>query len=225
MLTTMAFDALYIHGAERRGTAAWPALDHEQGSFLSFEPGSTIAEQADLLMKTRAERRNLFFAHSIGAVPAVLAAASGRLDIAGLVLVEPALYDIARGEAVIERHIAAVSEARCQAADGNLRGFWAILRPLMFGGGFDAARWDDERRVAEHWSTTNIPWGHGVRAEMLDGIPTLIVTGGWNEEYDLIAELLGARGAEHVVLTGAEHRAQDLPAFGDVVREFGTRLR
>lgn len=163
------------------------------------------------------------FAHSIGAVPAVLATASEPHG-AALVLIEPALYDLVRGEPAIERHISAVTEARDQAADGNLRGFWSILRPLMFGGPFDAALWDEERSLAEHWASTNVAWGHGLRSELLDGIPTLVVTGGWNDEYELIAERLHARGADHTVLKGAAHRAQDVPAFADVVHDFEARL-
>ncbi len=215
---------VYIHGAGRRGASAWPGLAHEHGDFLSFAPGSSIGEQTEVLVHNGAGRPGFLFAHSIGAVPAVLAAATDRLDLSGLVLVEPALYDIARGDAVIERHVAAVTEARTQAAGGNLRGFWGILRPLMFGGSFDEALWPEERSIADHWSTTNVPWGHGVRAEMLDGIPTLIVTGGWNEEYEHIAALLAARGAEHVVLAGAEHRPQDVPTFSAVVGDFEARV-
>lgn len=167
----------------------------------------------------------IVFAHSIGAVPAVLAAASEPDSGVTLVLIEPALYDIVRGDAAAERHIAAVTEARSQAAAGNLRGFWGILRPLMFGGPFDAALWDEERSFARRWSSTNIPWGHGVRAEMLDGIPTRVVTGGWNVEYEHIAEALQDRGAAHTVLTGAAHRPQDVPGFSGIVRDFESRLQ
>lgn len=129
-------------------------------------------------------------AHSIGAVPAVLAATSGALDVAGLILVEPALYDIARGEPPIERHISAVTEARAQAADGNLCRFWAILRPLMFGGPFDADAWDEERPLAERWAQKNVPWGHDVRPHLLTGIPSLVITGGRNDDYEAIARVL-----------------------------------
>jgi len=50
MLAGMTFDARYIHGAGRRGTAAWPTLDHEHGEFLRFDAGSTIQEQVELLV-------------------------------------------------------------------------------------------------------------------------------------------------------------------------------
>lgn len=214
----MDFRPVYIHGAARRGVDAWPAADPGDGDFVAFGEGMTIPEQIEQLVQDHGSRPLLLFAHSIGAVPAVLAA--NRLQIAGMVLVEPALYDVVRGEETIERHIAIVTEARARSAAGDLRGFWAILRPLMFGGPFDPAAWHEERSVAERWAHTNLPWGHGVRREMLDGIRTLIVTGGWNDEYETIAEALASRGAEHRVLVGAQHRPQDLPGFRDIVAGF-----
>ncbi|MEJ1087661.1 hypothetical protein WDU99_04960 [Microbacterium sp. Mu-80] len=213
----MTLRRLYVHGAGRRGAAAWPHADAADADFVSFPKESSIAEQADALVASFGDRM-LIFAHSIGAVPVVLAA--DRLNIAGLVLVEPALYDIIRGDEAIERHIGIVSDARAQADAGDLRAFWAILRPLMFDGPFDPDTWDDERAVAQHWSTTNLPWGHGVRAGMLAGIPTLVVTGGWNQEYEVIAGKLASEGAQHIVLAGADHRAQDTPGFAAAVAAF-----
>ena len=210
-----ALSRLYVHGGGRQGASAWPSQADAGGEFLTFGAMS-VAEQARLLAQR--PQRALVFAHSIGAVPAALSARA--MTPKGLVFVEPALYDIARGHPAIERHIGIVTEARTQADAGNLRGFWAILRPLMFGGPFDAARWDDERPVAERWATTNLPWGHGVREDMLDGIPTLVVTGGWNDEYEVIAGVLAGRGARHVVLPGAQHRPQDVDGFAAVVAEF-----
>ncbi|MFB7250523.1 alpha/beta hydrolase [Microbacterium sp. NPDC056234] len=211
---------LYIHGGGRRGASAWPSHADAGGEFVSFDERSSVPAQVELL--ARRPRDSLVFAHSIGAVPAVLAARVMRPK--GLVLVEPALYDIARGRPTIERHVGIVTEARAQADAGNLRGFWAILRPLMFGGEFDAARWNDERPLAERWAETNLPWGHGVREDVLDGIPTLVVTGGWNDEYEVIAGLLEERGARHVVLPGAQHRPQDVAGFAALVAEFQTTL-
>lgn len=191
-------------------------------AFIAFAPGSSIPQQVETLIAQCGADRMLIFAHSIGAVPVVLAAA--RLNLAGLVLVEPALYDVARGEGPIERHIGVVSEARSQADAGDLRAFWSILRPLMFGGPLELAMWDRERSVAEHWATTNLPWGHGVRPNAVRGVPTLVVTGGWNDEYEIIARQLTREGAEHVVLPGAAHRPMDLPGFTDAVHDFRSRV-
>ena len=209
---------VFIHGSGRRGHDAWPRIAAEDGTFVSFADGSTIDEQAAQLVRDFGGADAVVFAHSIGAVPAVLAAPA--MQPTALVLVEPALYDIARGDASVERHIAIVSEARDQSHHGDLRAFWGILRPLMFGGPFDPATWERERPVAERWARTNLPWGHGVRLRLLDGIPTLVVTGGWNDEYETIATVLQGEGAEHVVLSGAQHRPMDLPEFERVVQEF-----
>lgn len=55
---------------------------------------------------------------------------------------------------------------------------------------------------------------------MIIGSPTLVVTGGWNDEYETIARVLTEFGAGHHVLTGAEHRPQDLPTFAPAADAF-----
>ncbi|GGM48893.1 alpha/beta hydrolase [Microbacterium saperdae] len=213
---------LFLHGAGRRGHAAWPGLPESSGTFLEFDSRSTIDDQTRALQDS--PHQAIVFAHSIGAVPAALAARP--MGVRGAVLVEPALYDIVRGESAIERHIGIVVEARAQAEAGNLEGFWAILRPLMFGGSFDPSTWEQEKPLAQQWAVTNLPWGHGVRAQMLGEIPTLVVTGGWNDEYEIIARrLVDDVGAEHHVLPGAAHRPQDHPGFVSVVERFELSLR
>lgn len=211
---------LFIHGSGRKGEDAWPQQSARDSEFLSFADSTSIRDQADILA-ARAPGA-LVFAHSIGAVPAVIAAKA--MDARALVLVEPALYDLARGHAAIERHIGIVTEARAQAEDGNLRGFWAIFRPLMFGAPLDGHVWDTERSTAERWAAINVPWGHAVRPSMMSAIPTLVVTGGWNGEYEIIARTLAGVGASHVELPGAEHRPQDLPAFAAIVDRFERTL-
>lgn len=219
-----AFRRVFVHGGGRRGRDAWPHSDATAGDFVSFETGSSIQDQVESLIDDYQDTRVLLHAHSLGAVSAVLATASGRVDVAGLVLVEPALYDIARGEAAIERHIAIVTEARTQADAGNLRGFWAIFRPLMFGEAYDPELWDAEGAVAERWAASNVPWGHGIRSEMITGIRTLVVTGGWNDEYETIAGQLTQYGARHLALEGATHRPQDLAGFASAADEFERTL-
>jgi hypothetical protein len=50
------------------------------------------------------------------------------------------------------------------------------------------------------------------------GVPTLVVTGGWNDEYEAIASRIV--GARHVTLAGHGHRPQDHPDAAGVVRSF-----
>ncbi|WEG07377.1 alpha/beta fold hydrolase [Microbacterium horticulturae] len=211
---------VFVHGSGRSGTAAWPAQDHAAGVFVAFDKDTPIEERVATLQAEHAGRPVVVFAHSIGAVPVALAAHGGILDIRALVLVEPALYDIARGESAIERHIAIHAEARAQAEQGDLRSFWAIVRPVMFGGPFAEEKWGAEESFAAQWARAELPWGHGIRRDALRGIPTLVVTGEWNEEYETIARRLVEEGAEHRVLSGAGHRAQDLPAFEAIATAF-----
>jgi pimeloyl-ACP methyl ester carboxylesterase len=218
----MPHERVFVHGSGRRGIEAWPEMDASTGEFLRLTQGLSIADQVSALRSRCERRRVIVFAHSIGAIPAVIAARD--LDLAALVLIEPALYDIARGDAAVERHIGIVTEARSVAEAGDLPGFWAMMRPLMFGGPFDGALWDEERALAARWACTNLPWGHGARAQMVDGIPTLVVTGGWNDEYEQIARVLRDRGARHEIVPGHGHRPQDSSRFTDVVGAFESTL-
>ena len=157
-------------------------------------------------------------AHSLGAVPVALAV--GRLPITHLVLVEPALYDIARGDDAVEAHVRPMTGARALAGAGDLYGYWAIVAPMMFGRDADRETWDEDRLVAERFAALDPPWGHKIDASVFEELPTLVVTGGWNDEYEAIASRLVEVGAEHVRLPGARHRPQDLPGFEPAVAEF-----
>lgn len=53
-------------------------------------------------------------------------------------------------------------------------------------------------------------------AEVALKIPTLVLTGGWNDEYEEIARRI--IGAEHRVVTGFAHRPQDHPAATELIR-------
>lgn len=165
----------------------------------------------------------MVIAHSAGAIPAVLAVAQDPMSVVALVLVEPALYDIARGTPPIERHIDAMTSARRRADTGDLFGFWSVVRPIMFGGPADPASWASEREVASRLASFELPWGHDVTAHMVARTQTLVITGGWNDEYEAVASALVDAGASHVQLIGNEHRPQDHPDFERTVQEWLTR--
>jgi hypothetical protein len=57
-------------------------------------------------------------------------------------------------------------------------------------------------------------------SETIACVPTLVVTGDWNDEYEAIAEELTVHGAEHRHLRGFGHRPQDHPDFPALVDEF-----
>ncbi len=203
---------VYVHGSGRTGRDAWPLASLDDAACVDF-PTSLSLEQRIVELSAITPPEATVIAHSAGAIPAILATARGRIDVSALVLVEPALYDIARGVPAVEHHIEAMTSAR-QSADGDdLLGFWSIVRPMMFGAPADAASWNSERKLAAHFASIELPWGHDVSADMVTGVPTHVITGGWNDEYEAIAAALVTAGASHAQLIGNEHRPQDHPDF------------
>ncbi|MCF4121701.1 alpha/beta fold hydrolase [Antribacter sp. KLBMP9083] len=208
---------VFVHGAGRSGAAAWPTIERADAVMLDLASIGSVRRKAEAVAAA-VEEAAVIVAHSHGAIPALLALPLVGQRLRALVLCEPALYDVARGEPAIESHIATMEAAR-RAHENGLRAYWQIVRPLMFGGKFDEERWPDEERVAARFSTVPPPWGLGIAASDIAGTSTIVVTGGWNDEYEAIAAALVAEGAEHQVLTGARHRPQDAPGFDAVLAE------
>lgn len=165
-------------------------------------------------------RGAVVFAHSAGAVPVFLALQARALSLRALVLIEPGLYDIARGDAAIESHIDTMTRARALSSVGDLFGYWSIVRPLMFGGPAERSRWDAEKEAAATFEAKQPPWGFAVEASAIADLPTLVITGGWNAEYEAIAHVLEGHGASHLQLRGHTHRPQDHSGFAAAVEEF-----
>lgn len=210
---------VYVHGAGRVGHDAWPLMSRGDAVFTELSHALPFEEKARQVAAITPPR-SVMVAHSAGAVTAALAI--DRFDVApdAVVLVEPALFDVARGSAAVERHIGLVTDARQHALEGDLFGFWEIMRPLFFGGPALAGAWADEQTTAEKLATMELPWGHGIAAGTFAQVPTLVVTGAWNDEYEEIADELTRHGARHVQLAGFEHRPQDSPDFADLVDDF-----
>ena len=210
----------YVHGAGRAGREAWPEQQDAGDVFADHSACEAMAAKADAVSAQCPSAEVVVVAHSLGAVPVALAHRAGTLTTSHVVLVEPALYDVARGDAAVERHVGAMTEARGHAGSGDLFGFWEIVAPMMFGRPATQEAWEEDRAMAERFAAMDPPWGHGIGASVLADVPTLVVTGSWNDEYEAIAERLARAGARHVRLPGAKHRPQDLPGFEAVVAEF-----
>lgn len=211
---------LYVHGAGRSGRQAWPEQDETQAVFADHSVHSDMQAKVDAIVEQAPAGPAVVVAHSLGAVVAALAATADRLAVSHFVLVEPALYDLARGEHAIEAHIEAMTTARKLAHEGDLYGYWQIISPLMFEDAASPDRWVRERVVAERFAALPVPWGHAVTVATFAQTPTLVVTGGWNDEYEQIAARLSAAGAEHLQLPGLGHRPQDHPQFNSLVSSF-----
>lgn len=211
---------LYVHGAGRSGKAAWPSTNPDGAIFADLGSVRAARDRVRELGDFAPLQPRTLVAHSAGAVPALLAIDARVLPtVDRLVLIEPALYDLARGDAAIENHIETMRTARELADSGDLFGSWAIVKPVMFGSPAEPADWERERGHAEWFAGIELPWGHGVSTRML-AVPTLVVTGAWNAEYEAIAAEVVAAGAVHRHLEGHAHRPHDHPDFERLVVEF-----
>lgn len=210
---------VYVHGAGRKGREAWPSVPNDGALFSSLDFAAPMEENVAALTALT-PNGSVVFAHSSGAVPVFLALQTQSLLISALVLIEPGLYDIARGNDAIESHIDAMTRARALSSVGDLFGYWSIVRPLMFGGDAESSRWDQEREVAAMFEAKQPPWGFSVDASTIAGLPTLVITGDWNAEYEAIARVLSEHGASHQKLRGNTHRPQDHPDFVSTVEAF-----
>jgi hypothetical protein len=65
------------------------------------------------------------------------------------------------------------------------------------------------RAQTQRLRTTVPPWEVAVDRAVVAAVPTLVVTGGWSNEYEDVASVLAEAGARHVVLGGQGHRPQD----------------
>ncbi len=90
----------------------------------------------------------------------------------------------------------------------------------MFGRPATGEAWEEDEPLAARFAAVEPPWGHGIDATVFGAVPTLVVTGGWNDEYEAIAEHLAEAGAAHVRLVGHRHRPQDHPGFEALVADF-----
>ena len=211
---------IYVPGANRTGRAAWPHSTDDEGLYVSFPTNCPLDERAAILAALTLREPATVIAHSLGAVAALQAIGAGELRASRLVLLEPALVDFVRGVPAVEEHITVMTRARQRAADGDLFGYWALLKPLMFGGPALMDDWEQDEPYARRFSTQPVPWGHNITPHPLSALPTLVLTGGWHEQYEAIAAVLIRHGAEHRVLPGSGHRAQDAPEFESLVAAF-----
>ena len=79
------------------------------------------------------------------------------------------------------------------------------------------------RSVLESFMRERSP--HDAEIPKLDGIPVLIVSGGWHPAFETVCDSLEERlGAERAVLPGSGHGAQHAPGFNQRVVAFWESL-
>lgn len=224
---------VFVHGAGRSGRANWPV---QQAEFLGAaymnlsgygdgEPTAPdIQDWATQILDACKDGAHLV-AHSYGAIPAVEAAAASPSTVHSMTLLEPALYSSARGAEHVESHIARMSPVvgrapHLTAAEYLSEWFTAIGAPES-----NEAITGAELRFAERLRLLPAPWMIPTSEAVFSEIPVLVITGGWNDEYEEIALALVQCGATHQQLTGSGHRVQDHSAVNTLIREWAQQHR
>ncbi len=216
---------VFVHGSGRTGHAAWPTLAADAGTFLDIDSLCPVSKQLDTLSTAMRHAPDAtVVAHSWGGTLIALAMARGLVRPAALVLIEPALFDLARANESVSEHIAVMTDARALADAGDLRGFWNLVKPMMFGAEATDDAWATDEPHAARFARLTAPWGFDLERSLPELPPTLVITGAWWDGYEAIAHALVARGARHLQLVGAQHRPQDLPGFGSALSEFESEV-
>ncbi len=219
---------VFVAGSGRSGAAAWPgqaaAVDLRRRSCTFVDLTGLVGpdEQRDAVLGALGDGGHLV-AHSVGAVPALLAAERAPGAVGSLALLEPAAFSATRGGPRVEAHVAAMSAVFAQAADPRVRDGQFAVRFLTALGAPGAAIADPGdpslRSLGRRLRRSTPPWEVPLDRTVAARVPTLVVTGGWSPLYEEVAESLAAAGARRVVLAGYGHRVQDHPDANAVMSE------
>ena len=94
----------------------------------------------------------------------------------------------------------------------------------LTGDDIGAARSPEELRSARRARVHGAPWRHPVDPAALARTRTLVLTGGWDAEYEAVAAALVELGAAHEVLVGHGHAVADHPDCAERIRAFVTSV-
>lgn len=216
---------VFAHGSGRIGRDAFP---QQAEAFPDAEfpvlPGYGDDEPAVADVAVAAQRLALLATEAdalvgftYGGVVAALAACMDHAN--ALVLIEPALFGLARdrpaNRALIDRLEPIYLNSSLTDA-GFGRAFLRELQGADPGELLEPGALSWSRRTRLHGA----PWRHPIDPACLRETPTLVLTGGWNDEYEEVAAALVELGAEHAVLAGHGHRVVDHPECSERIRAF-----
>lgn len=230
---------VFVHGAGSFGAAAWPkqhgmALNYD-ALFLrrhGFDPvaeplETDFAADAAIVLRALADdgrgaAGGHVVAHSQGAIAAMMAAVERPDLVQSLTLVEPACLSLTAELPATAAHRALMQplfDVRHNLSDDDfqrefIRRVFAAHTPAQ--GTLGAPRPEDQRE-ARRLRLQAPPWEAPL--QIVPGVPTLVLTGGWEPLYEEIAGYLRETGAMHRIAAGG-HRPQDTAEGNRVIRTF-----
>ncbi|NHW45899.1 alpha/beta hydrolase [Paenarthrobacter sp. MSM-2-10-13] len=221
---------VFVHGLGSFGAAAWPkqhgmALAYD-ALFLRRHGFDAVAEPtesnvaADVAIVINALRDSAgghVVAHQQGAISAMLAAIERPDLVHSLTLVEPACLSLTAELPATGSHRALMEplfDARMQLNDADYQREYFRRAFSAETGGLDTP---EARRSARRLRLQAPPWEAPLH--IVPGVPTLVLTGGWEPLYEEIAGYLQETGALRRVAAGG-HRPQDSVDGDQAIRSF-----
>ncbi|MDO5865074.1 MULTISPECIES: alpha/beta fold hydrolase [Paenarthrobacter] len=221
---------VFVHGLGSFGAAAWPkqhglALRYDC-LFLrrhGFDPvaeplESDISADVAILVDALADSGGgHVVAHEQGAISAMLAAVERPDLVFSLSLVEPACLSLTAELPATASHRALMQplfDVRSQLGDADYEREYFRRAYAAEAGGLQTP---EARRSARRLRLQAPPWEAPLH--IVPGVPTLVLTGGWEPLYEEIAGYLRDTGALHRVAAGG-HRPQDSADGDRFIRSF-----
>lgn len=225
---------VFVHGAGSFGAAAWPkqhgmALDYDalflrrHGFDAAAEPLETdfAADSAIVLGALADDGRGAsgghVVAHSQGAIAAMMAAVERPDLVHSLTLVEPACLSLTAELPATAAHRALMQplfDVRHHLSDED---FGREFVRRVFSADTPGAVTAESARAARRLRLQAPPWEAPLH--IVPGVPTLVLTGGWEPLYEEIAGYLRETGALHRIAAGG-HRPQDSAEGDHAIRAF-----
>ena len=219
---------MFVHGSGSFGAAAWPTQHALAGTYdclflrrHGFEAGvdplpTNFVEDQRIVIDALGDGGHLV-AHSHGAIAAMMAAVDRPDLVRSLVLVEPACLSLTADLPATAAHRALVGPLYDRRDSLSDEAFLQEFVRLVFSTDARHPATSEARRAARRLRLQSPPWEAPL--DIVPGVPTLIVTGGWEPLYEEIADYLAITGAQHVVAPGG-HRPQDTPEGDALLRDF-----
>ena len=225
---------VFVHGAGSFGSAAWPrqhgmALQYDalflrrHGFDAEAEPLETdFAEDARIVLRSLADdgrgaAGGHVVAHAQGAIAAMMAAVERPDLVFSLTLVEPACLSLTAELPATAAHRALMEplfEIRHKLGDDD---YEREFVRRAFAAEAPGPSTPEARRAARRLRLQAPPWQAPL--QIVPGVPTLVLTGGWEPLYEEIAGYLRETGALHRIAAGG-HRPQDSPEGDRFIRTF-----
>ncbi|WP_369744588.1 alpha/beta hydrolase [Paenarthrobacter sp. AMU7] len=221
---------VFVHGLGSFGAAAWPkqhgmALAYDalflrrHGFDVAAEPvGSSVAADVAIVINALADTGGgHVVAHEQGAISAMLAAIERPDLVHSLSLVEPACLSLTAELPATASHRALMEplfDVRSQLNDADYQREYYRRAFSAETGGLNTP---EARRSARRLRLQAPPWEAPLH--IVPGVPTLVLTGGWEPLYEEIAGYLQETGALRRAAAGG-HRPQDSVDGDHIIRSF-----